>query len=33
MRVFGPGIRFDIEIADDIARAAVAAGGRGHGTR
>jgi hypothetical protein len=33
MRVFGAGVRFDRAIADDIARAAIAAGGRGHGGR
>jgi hypothetical protein len=31
MRVFGAGVRFDRNVADYIARAAVAAGGRGHG--
>ncbi|OSJ19777.1 hypothetical protein BST63_19660 [Bradyrhizobium canariense] len=31
MRVFGAGVRFDRAVADDIARAAIAAGGRGHG--
>jgi hypothetical protein len=30
-RVFGAGVRFDRAVADDIARAAIAAGGRGHG--
>lgn len=29
MRVFGAGVRFDRAVADDLARAAVAAGGRG----
>jgi hypothetical protein len=31
MRVFGAGVRFDRAVADDIARAAIAVGGRGHG--
>ena len=33
MRVFSAGVRFDRAVADDLARAAVAAGGRGHGGR
>jgi hypothetical protein len=31
MRVFGAGVRFGRAVADDLARAAVAAGGRGRG--
>lgn len=33
MRVFGAGVRFDRAVADDIARTAIAVGGRGHGGR
>jgi hypothetical protein len=33
MRVFSASVRFDRAVADDLARAAVAAGGRGHGGR
>jgi len=33
LRVFGHSLTFDRQVADDLARAAVAAGGRGHADR